>query len=131
MNDKLTFRAIASIFMGYSEVQKRYELYNIETKTFFLVGIGGFMKKNHFARHDDESSVFFNEQFDHHDVTYKPSFLRVPSSEPQVGDIPPNLESYLDKDDSMSQSNHTPEETTYVPRQSRRNTRLPIWHKDY
>lgn len=79
MNDKFVSLVVPSIFMGYSETQKGYKLYNFDTKTLFVSRdvkfyehMFPFLKHNH-----DISIIMLNRQFVHDDIAYEISTIPV------------------------------------------------------
>lgn len=97
-HDKFVSRVVPAVLMGYSETQKGYKLYNIDTKSFFISRDVRFyehvftISKNN----DDafyERSISLNEQYVHDDAFYEAPQNHVCFIQTQIVDHPNIIDS--------------------------------------
>lgn len=144
-SDKFSPKAIPSVFMGYSDTQKGYKLYNIASDTFFVSRDVLFRETVFPFKHPkhtfldsippSHTSSFpsFSGGYPHPADDIFPSPTASPSSASVPLDFPSHtLEvSHIIPSSVPTHSTSSTSITTSSPRKSSRTVRPPIWHTDY
>lgn len=118
-HDKFSHKAIPSVFMGYSLVQKGYLLFSLETKTFFV-----------------NRDVVFHETIFPFKIPTKP-VLPFPDVDPSIFlQLEPSSSLFIPSSSSSSscvpEPSFNPSMPTAVPlRRTTRSVKQPPWMKDY
>ncbi|XP_075087862.1 uncharacterized protein LOC142169840 [Nicotiana tabacum] len=145
--NKFVARAKRTVFMGYSETQKGYRLYDLESQLFFASRDMSF-KEDIFPfkekRHEDvwEDDLFLVDPIAHKDVpsaNSEENFKHSPSiehqnfntcsinSEPAISDEQPQLETFT----YIQTSGEQPDDSEVDSSRPSRVTKPPTWLNDY